>query len=1170
MSAWGMNEAAVPNHNGNGFPNLNDPNAAQAAASGIMDPSQFMPSSAAGQYNPAQFAQAQAQILAMQNGQMRNASPSFPNPMYQTNPVIPSKRPRPREDSIAGSPRQNPGMLPTSRADTPQQATFPNFQQGGMQQPNSGQPSPYPHLQANGSANATPSPIMGSNQMRPGSVPQRVSTTSPHPFSPAAQHFAPQASPIPSDHGGTPQPNPYNIQQGSFPQGFNPSFNTPTPSPARPPSNPNPAPIPGQMMPQQMGHMQPGMLQPGQMGMGQMGQMAQMAQMGQMGQVPSQMFPQGMQPRNQMEQQKMMFQMQQMQHMQRQQQMGNMQMAAQMQGQLQGQNMTQQQQQQQQQQQRNLMARQQIQNGQMPSNINPAMRPQQPGMGVPQQAVRGQSNPESFMKQLAMFMAQRQQPLNTNPMVGDRPVHLMQLFQTVNKYGGYNNVTGRNFWGQVSNSVGINPVQVPMAPHQLRMVYEQNLRSFEDVFRARQGQQQQQQQQQQQHQQQQQQQQHQQQQQQHQQQQQQHQQHQQHQQQQQQQQQHQQHQQHHQQQQQQHQQQQQGAVQNVAMVAGQKQMSPAQMPPGMMQPGQHPGLQQGQMQSPIKQMPPGGAHASVNGFSTPQPPQVQQPIPPQSHPRNSLSKSHQATPIPDEFPVPSPASKPGSMSLPGSAHPDSHGPPAETATLPFPAPFTKDTDEYIPCTRLPNPKDYGGVAMDAVVNLGPEYEYWKPDVPPVQFLGNIDLHALTKSLQCGIHAEVRLALDTLATVTSPHAPVVGGPALEIDLTRCGELLESLVECAEEQVELLAEHTEELSDEILISPYEDVSRACRVEKMEIREIHPLGTEEYELDRAVDRLLCITTILRNLSFFPLNQPALADDFVVKFLSVVIRYLGTRNMLLRTHADTLDFMKDVVVLLSNIAGSMEIPGREQADSLLQFILAFAPAPAPHLSDGGKIYFPTLEPLLHPYLPHAIDVLAKLLARDEPNRTHYKNIFASDAASTPPSELITRAFALAISPIPDQTRDARATGLPSSMESRKPYLMQGLLAGGILASLAPGYESGVTRTWLSSGDGFAQNLLRLVRELSTEYDRPTIRPIGQARGHPKKDPDLLYIALLATYMLRKLAEKARDPNDPESIPANVIPKPDKILKALEMQSPELSRDGWLQHLVALGTLGS
>lgn len=1132
MSAWGMNEAAVPNHNGNnGF----DPNA-QAAASGMMDPSNFMANPGAAPFNPAQFAQAQAQMMAMQqNGQMRNASPSFANPMYQTNPVIPSKRPRPREDSIAGSPRPNPGMLPTSRADTPQQSQFPNYpqnQQPGMPQPNSGQPSPYPHLQTNGSANATPSPIMGSNQMRPGSVPQRVSTTSPHPFSPAAQQFAPQASPIPSEHGGTPQPNPY-MQQGNFPPGFNPNYGNASPSPARPPSNPNA--MPGQMMPQQMGQMQPGMMQqPGQMGMGQMGQMQHMAQMqgqmGQMGQMPNQMpnqmFPQGMpQGRNPAEQQQLMVAHMQKMQMQRQHQMAQMQgqMPGQMQGQMPGQNMAQ----------RNMMGRQQMPNGQVPSNMNAAaMRPQQPGMGAPQQGQRGHSSPDAFMKQLSMFMAQKQMQLNTNPVIGDRPIHLMQLFQAVMKAGGFNSVTGRNLWPQISMGLNLNPAQMPMAPQQLRMIYEQNLRPFEETWRAKQQQPQHQQQQHQQQQQQ---------------------------------------QQHPQQQLQQQQQQQQPPQHggpNTPMAAGHKQMSPGHAPPGMMQPGQHAGIQPGQMQSPMRQMPPGGAQANMNGFQTPQPPQPQQPNSAQGHARNAMSKSHQATPVHDEFPAPSPASKHGSMSLPSSAHPDGPGASAEPATMPFPAPLTKEPDEYIPCSRVPEPKTYGGVELDVTARLGMEYQFFKPDIPPPAHLGNIDLHALTKSLQCGILAEVRLALDTLATVTSPQGPAVGGPSLEIDLTRCEELLESLVECAEEQIEALVEHTEELSDEIVISPYEDVSRACRQENLAIRKVHAIGTEDYELDRAVDRLLCITTILRNLSFYPPNHAILADELLVKLLCDIIRYLGTRNMLLRTQADTLDFFKDVIILLSNTSHALEIQSREQAESLLQFILAFAPTPAPHLSDAGKLHFAPFEPILHPYLPHAIDALAKLFARDEPNRTHYKSIFAADASNTPPSELITRTFALAISPVPDQHREARATGLPSLVEARKPILMQGLLAGNIVASLAPDYDTCVTRTWLSSGNGFAQNLFRLVRELSAEFEHPRIKPPGQPRAQPKKDPDLLYIAVLGTSMLRQLAHKARDPNDPESIPPNVVPRTDKILKALEMRSPEFSKDGWLQNVVALGSL--
>lgn len=1108
MTSWGMNEAAVPNHNGNGFPNINDPNSAhaQAAASGTMDPSAFMNNPGAGQFNPAQFNPAQ-QMLAMQqqhqNGQMRNASPSFQNQMYQTNPVIPSKRPRPSEGSIAGSPRPNPNLLPTSRADTPQQANFPpNFQQGGMQQPGSGQPSPYPHLQPNGSANATPSPIMGSNQMRPGSVPQRVATTSPHPFSPAAQQFAPQPSPIPSDHGGTPQPNAYlqqgGVQQGNYPQGFNPNFNTPSPSPARPPSIPNS--MGGPMTPQQMSQMPPGMMQPGQMGMGQMGgnisqqvaSMQHMQQMGQMGQMPSQMFPQGMQARNPTEHQKMLHMMQQNHQMQRQNQLGNnMQMPSQMQGQVPGQNMSQAhaQAQAQAQQQRNLMARQPMPNGQVPSNMNPGMRPQQPGM-APQQAMRAQGTPDNFLKQIASFMAQKGLPFNPSPAIEGRPVNLMQLFQSVFRQGGFAMVSQRNAWPQTTHAMGINH----MAAQQVKNLYEGSLRLFEEHYRALRNQQ--------------------------------------------------------------AQQQQQGPPNMANVPSGQRQIQP-----GMMQPGQHMGMQQGPMQSPVKSMGPGPMHAGANGFPTPQPPQGPQPG---AQGRNSVSK----TPVHDDFAVPSPVSKHGSMSLPGSAHPDGQGMAADVPKLAFPAPFAKQPDEYNPCCRSQAEKKgtWGGVDLEAWTMLGQDYERWKPDIPPIQALGNIDLHALTKSLQCGIHAEVRLALDTLATLTGPAAQV------DLELHRCEELVESMVECAEDQIDMLAEHTEELSDEIDITSYEDVSRACRAEKLAIEEIHPMGTSGYELDQAVDRLLCITTILRNMSFLPQNQQLLADEFVTKFLCVVIRYLGTRSMLLRTQADTLDFMKDVVILLSNIASQIEIPEREQAFSLLQFVLAFAPTPTPHVSSDGKMYFATFEPVLHPYLPHAIDVLAKLFARDEPNRTHYKHIFALDAATSPPSELITRTFALAMSPIPDSLRDKRAPGAPTFVESRKPFLMQGLLAGEIIASLVPDTEPSIARVWLAAGNGLAQNLLRLVRDLVAEFDRPTIRAPGQSRSQPRKDPDLLYIAVTAISMLRRLSERARDPNDPNgssSIPPNVVPTSEKILRALEMTSQELTREGLLRDLSAFGALG-
>ncbi|KAI1499099.1 hypothetical protein F5X99DRAFT_411421 [Biscogniauxia marginata] len=1057
MSSWMNEAAAVPNHNGNGFPHMNDPNS--IASAGMMDPSAFMAN--AGQFNPnaagQQFANPQQMAAAMQNGQMRNASPSFSNPVYQTNSVIPSKRPRPREDSIGASPRQNPGMLPTSRADTPQQSPFPGFQPNAMQPQNPGQQH-YPHLQPNGSANASPSPVMAGNQLRPGSVPQRVNTASPHPFSPASQQFGHQASPVPSDHGGTPQPGMFMNPQ-NFPQGFNPNY-APSPAPPRPPSAQNP--MAPHMMPQQMGQMPPQMPQ-------------QMPQMGQMH--PGQMFTtqqiqhmQQMQAqgRSPMDQQKMMYQM----RLQQQYGQGGMPMPAQMQAQNMAQNMAQGR--------GGMMVKQgiPIQNGQMPSG---AMRPQQ------QPPMPRGTNPESFLKNLTTFMSMKQLPLDTNPIIEGRPLHLLQLFHMVSKFGGYRNVSGNNLWAQVASSVGFHPQQIPSSPNQVRAIYERNLLKFEEAWTMQQSRSNQ-------------------------------------------------------------MKQQVGGPGGMPNVSGPG--TPQRM--GQMQPGQHthpgqPQAQQPHVQTPVKQIPPGVQQANINGFSTPQHVQMgpQQTNAHQGHMRTGMSRSIDATPASGEFPIPSPASvgKSGSVSMPHSHQPADGAQVNGTATLPFPGPFSADPEVYVPCSREIG---HGGFELESIAKLGIELEKWRPGVPPAQELGNIDIHALTKSLQCGIHGEVRLALDTLGSISRDISP-----NLMIDLRACEDLVESLIDCAEEQVDLLAEKAEPVSDEIDLSSYEDVARACRAEQLALRKVSVIGDPDYELEHAADRLLAITTILRNLSFPEVNQAVLAEEVVIKFLCSVIRSLGTHENLLGSSTNTLDFMKDVIILLSNIAASVEIPGREQALCLLQFLLAFAPSPAPDMT-ADKLVFSSFEPSVHMYLPPAIDSLAKLLARDEPNRTHYKAIFATDAAASTPYELLTRTFALAISAIPDQNKESRPANLPSFVEARKPLLMQGLLAADIIAQLAPGYETGLTRAWLSSSEGFAQNLFRLVRTLCTQAE-PTPRPGGNPRTQPREDTDLLYIITCGVSTLKRLSEKARDPNDLTSIPPTALPTRDSLFGAMHtLKSPK------------------
>ncbi|KAI1171521.1 hypothetical protein F4777DRAFT_49333 [Nemania sp. FL0916] len=1058
MSSWMNEAAAIPNHAGNGFPHMGDPNS--MAGAGMMDPSAFLAN--AGQFNAnaagQQFPNPQQMAVAMQNGQMRNASPSFANPVYQTNPVIPSKRPRPREDSIGASPRQNPGMLPTSRADTPQQSQFPGFQPNAMPPQNPGQPQHYPHLQPNGSATASPSPVMAGNQLRPGSVPQRVNTASPHPFSPASQQFGAQASPVPSEHGNTPQPGMY-MGQG-FPQGYNPGF-APSPSPARPPSAQNP--MTPQMATHQMGQMAPQMPQmhPNQMYANQ--QMHNMQQMQQM-----QHAQHAMQGRGGMDP-KMMY------HMRLQQQFGqgNMPTGPDMQAQNMAQN-------------RGMMPKQgmPMQNGQMPPG---GMRPQQPP-----QMPRGM-NYEMFVKNLTGFMASRQLQVDMNPIIEGRQLSLFPLFQIVQKYSGYRNVMANNMWPQIAVTLGYPPQQAPSAPNSIRMAYDRYLVKFEEAWHNQRS----------------------------------------------------------------HQLKQQ-ATGVSGMPTAQNHGTPQRMP--QMSPSQNmrptPQMQAQSAQSPVKHAAPGMQQSNINGFSPSPHPQVpqQQSNAGQGHMRNNMPRSINATPITAEFPLhsPTPTSKPGSAPLHHPSQPTDVVKVNGTAALPFTGgPLSANNDVYSPLSRtlaLQDSGAWGGVEVDAVDNLGNDLARCKPDMPPIGELGNIDVHALTKSIQSGIHGEVRLALDVLATVSRYGDSV---QYLIIELRNCEDLVDSLLDCAEEQIDLLAENADPISDEIDLTSYEDVLRAARAEQFSLRKISIFGDTDYELERASDRLIAITTILRNLSFVELNQPYLADEVVIRFFCSLIRSLGTHEGLLRTAQNTLDIMKDIILFLSNIAASVELPGRDQAFCLLQFILAFAPSPTPYTTTE-QLVFPSFEPSIHKYLPYALDALAKLLARDEPNRTHYKAMIAADATSSNPYELLTRTFALVISPIPS-TNDMRPGILSPSVESRKPLLMQSLLAADIIAQLAPGYESGLTRAWLSSSDGFAQNLLALVKIICQHIEHPVARPGPNSTRQHREDPDLHYIVMCAVSALRRLSEKARDPSDPASIPPNALPTRASLFENLEkLKSPK------------------
>ncbi|SMY28882.1 unnamed protein product [Zymoseptoria tritici ST99CH_1A5] len=530
-------------------------------------------------------------------------------------------------------------------------------------------------------------------------------------------------------------------------------------------------------------------------------------------------------------------------------------------------------------------------------------------------------------------------------------------------------------------------------------------------------------------------------------------------------------------------------------------------------------LQQQQQQNPPPQSTPVQANAALpqNGMTTPG--QLMGPGAGQHHRRtSSMRRPDQTTPQTGSVP-PGAGASPllVKQQRPPSVKQESSG-----AVMKSEEP---QSSNYVPQSR--SIESDGGYDIPALFELGTVIEQAKPNMPTVDEMGVIDTKAITLSLASGIHSEVRYALDTLVIITFETR-------VALNLEQCEDLLDVLIDCAEEQTEALSEEAVEVSDALDLPSYEDVLRNNKIEADTLQDVPEFGTQAYDLDRAADRLIAITTILRNFSFYEFNHRLLTSSTAIKWLSNTIRLLGTRNMLLRTHHNTQDFYKDIVIFLSNVTQTLEIPSREDALHLLHFLLAFAPQPAPSFANSTStpptLSFTPYVPSLHRYLPPAVDSLAKLLARQDPNRGFYRSIFSSSnnssldsSAEESPLDLLTRSFALSISILPDRT----AVPHPSNstqlrlVEARKAHLTQGMLAADILTTLLPNDDVGAirARSWIESEDGWVVGLLNLAALLSV--DRGGMN--GQKGGLGLDQEAARGVGQRCLGMVRRLAERAR-----------------------------------------------
>ncbi|KAL9105741.1 MAG: hypothetical protein Q9227_009129 [Pyrenula ochraceoflavens] len=539
-----------------------------------------------------------------------------------------------------------------------------------------------------------------------------------------------------------------------------------------------------------------------------------------------------------------------------------------------------------------------------------------------------------------------------------------------------------------------------------------------------------------------------------------------------------------------------------------------------MSPGQQ-NLQTHQPQPPDSAKP---QNEQSNGFITPV--QVKESPSNQAQHRPSLPRSvdgSQPNGMPGQGPVPSPAKRTE----------NEQGKPRDETPR---KPRRESIEDPFKPEVLPESHYHGPVNVEEVYSISSHIIDLKPIMPSFRELGVVDLHALTMSLKSGIHAEVRMALDTLCLLSVE-------PNVQLVLEQCEDLVDALVDCGQDQVDKLAEDATEVSDEMLIDSYEDIVRGCTSDARGLQDVPEIGSRAYNLDRAVDKLICVTTILRNFSFYESNFSVLGTPEVIGLMTTVIRYLGTRSLLLRSNVNTLDFMKDIISFLSNLGQQLQLPSKEDALCILHFLLAFAPGPSPVSSSRqARVTFAPYNPNVHKYLPSAVDSLAKLLARDEPNRTYFKSIFAADASSSPPFELLTRTFGLAVSPVPEVGRHIQGI-----VKARRPTLLQGMLAAEILTGLIPSSDHGLARSWLESADGVCMSIRQVVSVLLN--DMAKMAPQARERQYREDYTDYLALSHRGLEVLRRLAERCKNEivNDGETTNGEVNGEEDKTGKIKE-----------------------
>lgn len=361
-------------------------------------------------------------------------------------------------------------------------------------------------------------------------------------------------------------------------------------------------------------------------------------------------------------------------------------------------------------------------------------------------------------------------------------------------------------------------------------------------------------------------------------------------------------------------------------------------------------------------------------------------------------------------------------------------------------------------------------------------------------LGNVDIQALSRSIQSHLPSEVGHALDVLVIIA-------GDKRWGLPLSHCSDLLQSLVDCLASNCAKQTKH-----DQSVYAAYSSVVDQSRHRSggLNLRSSR-CRSGVLEHCAAVEVIMSILTVLRNLAFTEINQEPIsrAENLAQVLANAIVTFCGVRSDISLGPSTVLNFMKDMITLLSLIGGSLIIDRPEIANIFTKFILSFAPNELQF--DLNSKYYEVSE---YPYLAPAIDTFAKLLSRDFPNRDTFKRSFSSDLTQGRDRQPDLMALAVAVFPT---TLEA---DFGQVLSHRIPLLHHSLIVAETAISICPISDHG--KTWMDARQLIADRLSDLLRILSYLLQDP-------GSGVQCSEADLTILSQRATTVLKMLNEQSR-----------------------------------------------